>query len=129
MNFFKLIICITSYFALTLALADQDDGNAATTTATTTSATYVWITTTVGGQLVTISVPYSQSFMTTYTAADTDAVESGSVGLGSISGSLGGIRTYSQTTITNSNEAPSFLNLNGLYSGVIGGMIVLLGLL
>lgn len=129
MNFFKLILCIASYLALAFALADQDDGNAAKTTATTTSATYVWITTTVGGQLATISVPYSQSFMSTYSTANSDAVESGSVGLGSISGSLGGIRSYSQTTITNSNDAPSHFNFDGLYSGIIGGAVLLLGLL
>ncbi|RCK66059.1 putative GPI-anchored protein 1 [Candida viswanathii] len=127
MNFYKLIIFIASYLAFASALADQDDGS--NPKPTTTSATYVWITTTVGGQLATISVPYSQSFIQTYSTANMDGVQSGSAGLGSISGSLSSYRSYSQTTVSNPNDAPGQNNFDTFYTGVLGGFVVMLGLL
>ncbi len=65
-------------------------------TATTTSATSIWVTTTVGGKAETVEVEYSQSFPSFYTKVAT--VPKGSIGLGTISGKVGTIRTYSTFT-------------------------------
>lgn len=59
--------------------------------------------------------------MSTYTAT-TSEIQAGSIGMGSLSGTPGGIRSYSQTTI--SNEGQSLM-----YSGALGMFAVLAGIL
>ena len=72
-------------------------------------------------------------FISTHSSEDAKSVASGEIGLGSLSGSVGGIKTYSQTTITNANIAPSnnnvFLGIESLYTGIVGGIVLILGLL
>lgn len=90
-----------------------------TSTSTTTSPTYVYVTITTGGKVITTLTTYVQSFMTTYSTAS--SASSGSAGLGSISGLVGGIRSYTETTITNGGV--------GAYSGAVGLAAVVLGVL
>ncbi|KAI3406994.2 CTM1 [Candida oxycetoniae] len=78
------------------SLADQGDGQGTATSETT----IVWITTTINGLSTVMSVLYTQTFMSTYTDA-AESVPSGTIGLGSISGTVGGPRVYDQTTVTN----------------------------
>lgn len=90
---------LTALFALALGLGHQDDGNDGTTSTSSTS-TIVYTTITTNGQVATVPYNWIQSFMTTYSDT-TSSVAAGSVGIGSMSGSVGQVRTYLQTTITN----------------------------
>ncbi|RLV89746.1 putative GPI-anchored protein 1 [Spathaspora sp. JA1] len=119
MNFYILLL---SFFTLVYSLGKQGDGQDDTPT-TTTSQTIVWVTTTINGQLVTISTYYSQKFTTS--SADI-AVQSGEIGLGTISGSVGGIREYSQVTITPSGGVGSGA---GTGAGLLGLVAVVIGLI
>ncbi|CAH6720840.1 predicted GPI-anchored protein 1 [[Candida] jaroonii] len=98
------------------ALADQGDGKT-----TSKSATTIWVTITTDGAPVVVQTTYSQSFDQAYTEADTETVKSGTVGLGSASGSVGGIRSYDKTTISNTNGAGKL--------GGIGLLSIMLGML
>ena len=133
MNFNKFLIIISCYLACVFALANQNDNGGDDDSKTKKTTTWVWVTTTIGGQLATISTAYSQKFISTHSSEDAKSVASGEIGLGSLSGSVGGIKTYSQTTITNANIAPSnnnvFLGIESLYTGIVGGIVLILGLL
>ncbi|KAG7663708.1 uncharacterized protein J8A68_002760 [[Candida] subhashii] len=124
MKLYQLVIILSSLLSLSIALADQDDGGDATTTKVL--PTIVWVTTTIDGAVQTVSLTYSQSFMTEAADGNT-AVPSGEIGMGTLSGSVGGIRSYDQTTITNVNQGGgSGINI---YTGVIGGLFMVLGLI
>ena len=98
------VIYILFLFASTILAADK--------TSSSVSPTLVWVTgTDANGKLATTQSIYYQSFMSTYTTAETPS--SGSIGLGSISG-MGEIRTYSMTTISQGNGGLSKFNQNGL---------------
>lgn len=120
----QFIVCLLSYVCCINGLAGQGDGD---DKKTTTSATSVWVTITSDGELVTVQTKFSQSFMTTHSTANLDSVESGNVGLGSsqTGGSVGDIRSYERTTISNTNGG----NTVGVYSGMVGVIAVGLGLL
>lgn len=124
MRLLGYLVFLLSYVCCVSALAGQDDGGKENTSKTATS---IWVTVTSDGDLVTVQTKYSQSFITTYSTANTDSVESGNVGLGSsqTGSQVGGIRSYDRTTISNTNAA----NTSGAYSGVVGILAVLLGLL
>lgn len=94
---------------------------AAKTSATTT--TLVWVTVTKAGVLTTMQTPFKQEFMSTYTTAETSDVKSGQIGLGSLSGHVGDIRTYERTTIS-ANEGI----LNAGSTSVLMGIAVVLGM-
>lgn len=119
MKLISLLIGIVSFISVVSALANQDDGGD-TTTAKSTSATIVWVTVTTNGALATVKSTYLQSFVETYTAA-TASASAGTVGMGSISGSVGGVRTYEHTTITGGAG-----NIEGSVYGRAVGMLVLL---
>lgn len=62
---------------------------------TTTSQTSVWRTgTNSDGVLVSTEGVFSQKLMSTYGKEDTDTVPVGSIGLGSLNGAVGKVRTY-----------------------------------
>lgn len=90
---------------------------------TTTSKTLVWVTATTKGRVVTTQSPYRQPFMSTYTTAVTDDVKKGSIGLGTIDGQVGKIRTYDHTTISANGGSTS------PGSTAVMGLAVILGLL
>lgn len=101
-----------------LALAVQGDGDDKTTS---TSVTIAWVTVTTNGGVATVKTTFKQSFMDTYTSA-VKSVAAGSIGMGAQSGTVGGVRTYSQTTISNAGDVVSssslgvaFLLLNFLF--------------
>ncbi|WEJ94071.1 killer toxin resistant protein [Yamadazyma tenuis] len=71
--------------------------------ATTTTNTLVWATGTISGKLTTYQSIYRQKFTSMY--EEVSSPVSGSMGLGSLSGQVGQIRTYDQTTITATNGA------------------------
>lgn len=97
-----------------------------TTTSTTSSSrslspTTIWVVVTTNGVVATVGSLYSQSFMTTYTATSS-GIQAGSIGMGSLTASSGGFRSYSQTTVSNEG--------NGLvYSGALGVIAVVAGIL
>ncbi|CUM65536.1 uncharacterized protein PRCAT00003182001 [Priceomyces carsonii] len=95
-------------------------------TETSVSATSVWITITTDGNPVTVKSIYKQTFMKTYSAAETSDVKSGNVGLGTIDGSVGKVRSYDQVTILSSAEACGH---NNAYAGLIGSLFLILGAL
>lgn len=107
---------ILSLFAGIQALADQGDGKTSSKSATT-----IWVTITTDGAPVVVQTTYIQSFNDVYTEADTESLKSGTVGLGSVSGSVGGVRTYDKTTISNTNGAGRL--------GSVGLLSILLGML
>lgn len=95
----------------------------ATTTATLSqSDTTVWVTITTNGALATVKSIWTQNFMTTFTT-ETATPSAGDVGIGSISGTVGGVRSYDQTTISNG------ANKNMMYGGAAGALMVVFGLL
>lgn len=70
----------------------------------TTSVTTAWITLTLNGKLTTAPTAYSQSFNSFVT---TKSPSKGLIGLGTISGNVGGVRTYTQVTVS-ANDAAAF---------------------
>lgn len=118
----KLLLWLLTLFAVASAL-DFDhyrgaelDRRADTTLSSSSSSsskseTTVWVTITTDGATATVKTIWVQSFMSTYTEA-TSSAAAGSVGLGSLSGLVGGVRSYSETTITNGGAV--------VYSGVVG---------
>ncbi|CAK9437622.1 uncharacterized protein LODBEIA_P20000 [Lodderomyces beijingensis] len=112
---------------LVCGLADQGDGAGAKTS----EKTIVWITTTMDGHSTVVSTLYSQSFMDTDSAAIN--VPSGEVGMGSISGSVGGYRTYDHTTISQAGGgAGAGAGINVHAGGILGiftTIILALGLI
>lgn len=92
--------------------SSSSTGNVKTTTSIST--TLVWVTgTDSAGNLVTTESPYYQSFISFWT--EVASPSSGSIGLGSISGTVGGIREYSQTTISQGRGSSLTLG-NGIIS-------------
>lgn len=99
--------------------------------------TLVWATgTDSNGVLQTTQSEYTQTF--TLFFDDVVTPESGAIGLGSISGQVGEIRTYDRQTISRQNGAESikrnnlFMNLSGLtrvfmlIPFFMGGLVLLL---
>lgn len=77
---------------------------AATTTLTT--STLVWATgTDANGNLATTQSAYVQTFTSFFD--EVASPSSGSIGLGSLTGSVGGIRIYERTTISQASSADS----------------------
>ncbi|EDK47084.1 KRE1 domain-containing protein [Acetobacter pasteurianus] len=124
MIFGKLLSCIFFLFASVYGLADQGDGAGAKTS----EQTIVWITTTVKGELTTMSTLFSQSFLSINTDAAGQSIASGEIGMGTISGSVGGHRSYDHTTISQGNAGAGSSG-NNVYAGVAGAVYVLLGLI
>lgn len=97
-------------FFLRLLLVAVVAAAAATTTSTLASSsvspTLIWVTgTDEQGVLQTTQSPYHQSFaIHSLVAAD---VPSGAIGLGSLSGTVGHIRTYDQATVSVANAGSS----------------------
>lgn len=124
MRFFHSLLALFSVISLAFGLAKQDDGGATTTSKVVTT---VWVTLTSNGKLTTASSLYSQTFTIYHTTATADAA-SGSMGLGSIQGSVGGVRTYDQTTITSNgagNSNPQVLSYVSQAIALIAGVLLL----
>lgn len=107
---------------------------AAKSSSTTTEQTTVWRTgTNSEGVTVTTQAIFSPSFQTTYGISDTTSVPSGTIGMGSLSGAVGKVRSYTRTTI--SSGAFSFKTTlsasdrgMGLQSSVLIGLLSAFGL-
>ncbi|CCG23105.1 Kre1 protein [Candida orthopsilosis Co 90-125] len=125
MKLLELIYSFFLFLALTTAKTTSttsSSSTATTTTKTSQSNTSVWVTgTDASGITRTTQSVFSQSFKSAYTEAE-ETPSSGSVGLGSLSGSVGHIRTYDRTTISSGGAGEAvavgrnFIALNGLFS-------------
>lgn len=87
-------------------------------TTTSEENTTVWVTLTKNGQATTLPSHYSQSFMTTFSTAE--SVPSGTVGVGLLSGKVGDQRSYPHSTINGAST---------LYGGLFGWACIVLGYL
>ncbi|CCE86427.1 Piso0_004916 [Millerozyma farinosa CBS 7064] len=76
----------------------------------TTSVTTAWITLTSNGKLTTAPTAYSQSF---HSVTTTESPSKGSIGLGTISGNIGGVRSYTEVTVSANNAAAFGRSLPG----------------
>ncbi|KAL7666359.1 Eukaryotic translation initiation factor 4E [[Candida] zeylanoides] len=112
MKVVSYVIALLSLAVFAAALAGEDPD---VETPTTTPKTPIWVTITTNGQVATVKSLYKQSFMPTYTEAVTTAVKSGEIGMGSASGTVGGIRTYSHKTVSGAANG-----LRCVYSGLLG---------
>ena len=107
---------------------------AAKSSSTTTEQTTVWRTgTNSEGVTVTTQAIFSPSFGPTYGSSDTTSVAAGTIGMGSLSGEVGKIGSYSHTTIT--SGAFSFKTTlsasdrgMGLQSSILIGLLSAFGL-
>lgn len=107
---------------------------AAKSSSTTTAQTTVWRTgTNSEGVTVTTQAIFTPSFRSTYGNSDTTSVLAGTVGMGSLSGTVGKVRSYSHTTI--SSGAFSFKTTlsasdrgMGLQSSILIGLLSAFGL-
>lgn len=124
---FQGFLLLVSLFSVVMGLAQQNGAGGATTTSV--SATTVWITVTTNGGLATVKSLYKQSFMKTYGEADVLAPPSGAVGLGSITGSVGEVRSYDRTTVSNSNAAVGIFKPANAYAGLLGTLFLAVGFL
>ncbi|ODV79571.1 uncharacterized protein CANTADRAFT_5306 [Suhomyces tanzawaensis NRRL Y-17324] len=120
MNFYT-IFNLFALLAMCLAQKRADDDKP-----TTTSQTSVYVTVTVNGKATVVQTVYSQTFISTYESA-TGAVPSGAVGMGSLSGSVGGVRSYSQTTVGQANAAAGLWRPENMYAGAFGFAFLLIG--
>lgn len=120
MRLLSYLLGLLSLITFVAALADQN-GDAGTTQTTSTARTTVWVTITTNGALATVQTIYSQLFMSTYTNEVSSYVQQGSIGLGSLSGTVGGTRTYTSSTINGGEQVSPYS------SGLVGALFVLLG--
>lgn len=109
---------LTLFLAFAVCLAETSS-----TTSSTKTTTLVWVTgTDSAGLTATTQSAYTQKFSSMYTSVAT--YESGSIGLGSLSGEVGDIRTYDQYTVSQANGGarllPSFAGLGAPNSGTLG---------
>lgn len=99
---FTIFLIFTSHSATTTAAADtntETTGTETTTAASSESPTLVWVTgTDSAGITRTTQSTFYQTFRPSYTETETYA--SGSIGMGTISGEVGSIRSYTETTIS-----------------------------
>ncbi|KAK9463577.1 uncharacterized protein V1516DRAFT_40857 [Lipomyces oligophaga] len=110
MKAFTLLLCLLTLFsAVVYGQETTSTTDTSTTSTTTTTATpdptYVWITITTNGVLITTSTPYVQEFSSMYTSLAT--LSTGSIGLGTISGTVGSVRAASVTTTVQGSGASS----------------------
>ncbi|KAM9913262.1 hypothetical protein OXX69_001771 [Metschnikowia pulcherrima] len=97
----KLLSIVYFYVLFSLGFAATTTTSSSSSSASSSSSvepTTVWVTITTGGALATVQSIWVQSFMSTYSDA-TSSATSGSMGMGSLSGSVGGVRTYTQSTV------------------------------
>lgn len=87
--------------------------------------TTVYVTATTDGKKTVVPTIYSQKF-STYSELQSDAISSGSVGLGSIKGDVGKVRSYSHTTVL--NIVPE-LYPQSFYLGLLGFAFFVFGVL
>lgn len=57
--------------------------------------------------------------MSTYTATISN-VQAGSVGMGSWTGSVGAVRSYAQTTVSNEGQSLAYSGILGMFAVVAG---------
>lgn len=101
---------------------------------TTRAQTTVWRTgTNSEGSTVTTQAIFTPSFMSVYNSEDAETVPAGSVGLGSLTGEVGKIRSYTRTTITSGSYSfKSSLTASdrgmGMFSSVLIGLLSACGL-
>ncbi|KAK9471541.1 uncharacterized protein V1510DRAFT_419565 [Dipodascopsis tothii] len=89
-----------------LAAEESTETTTTATTPTTTAVTTVWATfTNAQGLLTTALVTYSQSYYSLYSSFKDPA--SGSVGLGTISGTVGSVRVYTTVVASDSSSSRS----------------------
>lgn len=117
MKVVSYVIALLSLAVFAAALAGEDPD---VETPTTTPKTPIWVTITTNGQVATVKSLFEQSFMSTHTEAVTTAVKSGEIGMGSASGTVGGIRTYLHKTVSGAANG-----LRCVYSGLLGFVVVL----
>lgn len=106
MKLFSAAVFVLSFLSAVFALDVErraDDSSSASTSSlksslSSASYTTIWVTITTNGALATVQTTFHQTFMSTYSEATLSAA-AGSIGLGSISGDTGNIRSYSQTTV------------------------------
>lgn len=102
----------TFFIFIAFAFADTTTSSSSSSVSSTSvETTLVWVTgTDASGILRTTQSPYYQSFMSTYTTTS-GTVPAGSIGLGSISGTLASIRTYESSTISLGSGDSKFSNI------------------
>lgn len=117
---FLVLSFLSAVFALVEERADKTSSSSLldslSSVLSSASYTTIWVTITTNGELATVQTTFVQSFMTTYESV-TLSVAAGSIGLGSLSGDTGNIRTYSQTTVGGANQMA--------YSGAFGVLMLL----
>lgn len=107
---------------------------AAKSSSTTTEQTTVWRTgTNSEGVTVTTQAIFSPSFRHTYGNSDTASVPPGTIGMGSLSGTVGKVRSYTQTTISSGSFSfKTTLSASdrgmGLQSSILIGLLSAFGL-
>ncbi|CCE86125.1 Piso0_005775 [Millerozyma farinosa CBS 7064] len=95
---------------------------------TTTSYTTVPMTFTKNGKTTVIMTTYQQSFHSV-ASDDVASVKSGEVGLGSKSGKVGEVRSYTTKTVKTSNAGSGLYKAENIYGGVAGVALLIFGAL
>lgn len=114
---FDIVFTIFSLLSLVMALGHQDDGGETTTGKVLPTLVYVTITT--NGKISVVHTKYEQTFMSTFTG-DKQSAPLGKIGLGSISGSVGELRSYEEKTVTNAGNSRNYGGALGVICFVLG---------
>ncbi len=117
--FFILLLCQTSLVKGDDTTTGTETGTEEeTTSASSTSNTLIWVTgTDSAGVTQTTQSIYTQSFRKQYSTV-TSSVPTGTIGLGTISGSIGTVRVYSTTTIGGGYGFSNMNNFNGILTSM-----------
>lgn len=111
-----LALLLSAFLILALAMADSSSASIVSTL-TVATTTLVWVTgTDSNGVTQTTESAYTQTFTSFYTAVELPS--SGAISLGTISGSVGAIRTYTMTTINEGNGLTAGTQQSCLLAGI-----------
>ena len=126
MGLFYILVFLQVVMGATVSVSSSSTST--TSSKSSVEPTLVWVTGTTNGKLSVTQSPYTQKFPKMFsTTAD---AKSGGVGMGTLSGTVGDIRTYTKVTVSEGGARSLTPGLTSLHhqSGISGLTSLLLSM-
>lgn len=126
LSLFYILVFLQVVMGATVSVSTSSTST--TSSKSSTEPTLVWVTGTTKGIVTVTQSPYTQKFAKMFSA--TDDAKSGGIGLGTLSGTVGDIRTYTQVTVSEGGAFSLTPGLTSLHrqSGISGLTSLLLSM-